>query len=406
MLEPEYLMSVADPVVEIYSQVEQDIIEDIARRVVKTGYFTQTAQWQLQKAKEFGYLQGDVEKILAKATGKSEKEISKLMLEAGVKALASDDAIYRSAGLTPVSLSRSPALKAMILQGTDTTTKLIGNYTKTTAKMSTLAFNNVLDRAYLQITSGAFDPNTAIKRAINDLSTKGINKIAYPSGSSTSVEAAVRRAVTTGINQSCAKLQLARAEELGCELVEVTSHAGARPSHAEWQGAVYCIKGTHKYYGDFYRETGYGTGEGLCGWNCYHNFYPFYEGSSTKSFVRDPAQEYLGKSNDQMYAEQQKQRYYERQVRAARKECSTLNAAIEQAKKSDKEELANELKKDFNRASVKLKGREASLKRFITDTGRTEDQSRVTTAGWNRSVSSKAVWANKKELASKEKKEK
>ena len=392
MLKPEYLMQAADPVVEIYSQVELDILADIARRIVKTGYFTDTAQWQLRKAKEFGYLQGDVNGILSKATGLSRKEVQKLMTAAGSKSLAFDDAIYKAAGMSPVAVSQSPALMAMLLQGVDTTMALIGNYTKTTAKVSTVAFNSILDRAYIQIISGAFDPTTAIKRAIRELTTSGIEKIAYPSGATSSIETAVRRAVTTGVNQSVSKLQLLRAEEMGCELVETSSHAGARPSHAEWQGKVFCIKGHHKRYGDFYRETGYGTGEGLCGWNCYHSFYPYFEGLSTPSFSRDPSSD-AGRTNGDDYELQQKQRYYERKIREAKKECSTIDAAMNSA---TNDELKKELYGDFQKASVKLKQREARLSEFIDETGRTRLRDRELTGAWNRSTSSKAVWANRK----------
>jgi hypothetical protein len=392
MLKPEYLMQAADPVVEIYSQVELDILADIARRIVKTGYFTDTAQWQLRKAKEFGYLQGDVNGILSKATGLSRKEVQKLMTAAGIKSLASDDAIYKAAGLSPAAIAESPALTAMLLQGTDTTMALIGNYTKTTAKVSTVAFNSILDRAFIQITSGAFDQTTAIKRAIRELATSGIEKIAYPSGATSSIETAVRRAVTTGVNQSVSKLQLLRAEEMGCELVETSSHAGARPSHAEWQGKVFCIKGHHKRYGDFYRETGYGTGEGLCGWNCYHSFYPYFEGLSTPSFSRDPSRD-AGRTNGDDYELQQKQRYYERKIREAKKECSTIDAAMNSA---TNDELKKELYGDFQKASVKLKQREARLSEFIDETGRTRLRDREWTGAWNRSTSSKAVWANRK----------
>lgn len=392
MLKPEYLMQAADPVVEIYSQVELDILADIARRIVKTGYFTDTAQWQLRKAKEFGYLQGDVNDILSKATGLSRKEVQKLMTAAGSKSLAFDDAIYKAAGMSPVAVSQSPALMAMLLQGVDTTMALIGNYTKTTAKVSTVAFNSILDRAFIQITSGAFDPTTAIKRAIRELATSGIEKIAYPSGATSSIETAVRRAVTTGVNQSVSKLQLLRAEEMGCELVETSSHAGARPSHAEWQGKVFCIKGHHKRYGDFYRETGYGTGEGLCGWNCYHSFYPYFEGLSTPSFSRDPSRD-AGRTNGDDYELQQKQRYYERKIREAKKECSTIDAAMNSA---TNDELKKELYGDFQKASVKLKQREARLSEFIDETGRTRLRDREWTGAWNRSTSSKAVWANRK----------
>lgn len=392
MLKPEYLMQAADPVVEIYSQVELDILADIARRIVKTGYFTDTAQWQLRKAKEFGYLQGNVQDILAKATGLSQKEVQKLMTAAGSKSLAFDDAIYKAAGMSPVAVSQSPALMAMLLQGVDTTMALIGNYTKTTAKVSTVAFNSILDRAYIQIISGAFDPTTALKRAIKELATSGIEKIAYPSGATSSIETAVRRAVTTGVNQSVSKLQLLRAEEMGCELVETSSHAGARPSHAEWQGKVFCIKGHHKRYGDFYRETGYGTGEGLCGWNCYHSFYPYFEGLSTPSFSRDPSSD-AGRTNGDDYELQQKQRYYERKIREAKKECSTIDAAMNSA---TNDELKKELYGDFQKASVKLKQREARLREFIDETGRTRLRDREWTGTWNRSTSSKAVFANRK----------
>lgn len=392
MLKPAYLVSAADSVVEIYSQVEQDIAADIARRIVKTGYLTDTAKWQLKKAQEFGYLSKNVDKLLAEATGLSTREIRRLMKEAGIKSLAYDDAIYTAAGLTPSAVEKSPALQAMLLQGTDTTLALIGNYTKTTGKVANLAFNNILDRAYIQITSGAFDPNTAIKNAVKEIATSGIEMVAYPSVSYTSLEAAVRRAVTTGVNQSTAKLQLLRAEEIGCELVETSSHAGARPSHQVWQGRVFCLKGKRSGYSDFYSETGYGTGEGLCGWNCYHSFYPYFEGLSTKSFSPDPSAD-AGSSNLVDYERSQKQRYYERQVRNAKKECVTINAAMEEA---PTEALHDELYEQFQRSSVKLKNREAALRKFLQDSVRTRTNEREWTAGFGHSVSSKAVWANRK----------
>ena len=38
-------------------------------------------------------------------------------------------------------------------------------------------------------------------------------------------------------------------------------------------------------YEDFETATGYGTGPGLCGWNCRHNFYPFYPGISVRNYT-------------------------------------------------------------------------------------------------------------------------
>ena len=396
MLSPTYLSGVADEVIDVYSQVEQDIADDIVRRTLKMGYVTDTARWQYRKAQEFGYFQDDVAGILSRAGARSRRQIKLIMSQAATDSLAFDDAIYKHVGLSPLPVAKSPALQALLLQGTDRTMRLISNFTKTTSTMSYEVFGSILDRAYLQILSGAFSPQTAIYNAIRELSQKGITRIAYESAAGNvsydNIDVAVRRAVITGVNQSVSKLQLARAQELGCELVQVSSHSGARPTHAEWQGGIYCINGTKRGYANLVDVTGYGSGDGLCGWNCYHSFFPFFEGLSTSSFSRDPSAD-EGRDNDDDYALSQKQRYYERQIRAAKREASTLNTAMEGAKTEAEKAMYYD---EFQRASVKLKRREAALQAFLDENGRTRDWYRLQTGSWNRSVSAKAVWANRK----------
>lgn len=389
MLTPEYIAGIADSMIDIYAEVEDEIIADIARRIVKTGSITETAAWQIDKARQAGYLQGDVNRILAAASNKSEQEIARLMKEAAVEALSSDDRIYRLAGLTPGSLSESPLLHALLLQGYDSTTKLLNNWTQTRALESELAFRNLSDKAYMRTITGTEDGVTAIRRAVQELGRKGITEVAYPSGAHHNVDFAVRRAVCTGINQTCAKLQLARAEEMGCNLVETSSHAGARPSHAVWQGQVFCISGHSRKYKDFYTETGYGDGDGLCGWNCYHSFFPFFEGLSSQSYSRDPSAD-AGRDNDEDYELSQKQRYYERQIREAKRECITYQSAIDGAGNS---ETAAALKEDYTAAALKLKRREAKLAQFVQETGRTRLRDREGTGIWSVGESNKAKGA-------------
>lgn len=89
----------------------------------------------------------------------------------------------------------------------------------------------------MQITLGGMDYNTAIRSTIKQLSAEGVGAIRYPTGRTDTIEVAVRRAVVTGVNQTALKLQDARADEMGADLVEVSAHAGARPSHAQWRAA-------------------------------------------------------------------------------------------------------------------------------------------------------------------------
>lgn len=126
------------------------------------------------------------------------------------------------------------------------TSGLFRNLTRTTANTAAKQFENALDRAWLQVTSGAFDYNTAIRNAVKDLARTGVQSITYPTSHVDTIETAVRRAVVTGVNQTAAKSQLALMDDLEIDLVEVTAHAGARPSHQDWQGQVYCRKSSSR----------------------------------------------------------------------------------------------------------------------------------------------------------------
>jgi len=391
MLTADYLLNAPAPVVAIFDEVQMDIVADIAKAIVSQGHVTETAAWRTEMLKNFGAFRGDMLKELAHATKLSEREISALMKQAGIDSLQYDDALYRQAGLSPVPLSRSPALQSVILHGVDNTMALVGNFTKTTATVASGAYTNALDRAFLQVMTGAYDPNKALRMAVNDLARQGFERIGYPAGVKTSLEASVRRAVTTGLNQAVGELTLARATEMDSDLVEVTSHAGARPEHAAWQGKIYSISGSHHRYKSLRDETGYGTGQGLCGWNCYHNFYAYIEGVSTPSFRRDPAND-AGRNNDQMYEESQKQRHHERMVRDAKHECVTYFNAAESA---PNEELRGYLLEDFQNSAKKLKNRRDRLDAFLDETGRKSEHEREQVAGFGRSMASRASWAGR-----------
>ncbi len=333
MLKPKYLEQLPDSMVELYSQAEMDILADMARRISTYDYFIPAAQWQYKKLIEMGNYHSHVVQTLSSLTGRTKREIESLMQESGQKALHFDDSIYRKAGLNPPPLSASPALQGVLTSGVEKTNGLFRNLTRTTANTSSKQFEHALDQAYMQITSGAFDYNTAIRSTIKGLAEKGIASVQYPTGRIEYIETAVRRATLTGVNQTALKLQDARADEMGCDLVETTAHAGARPSHAEWQGKIFSRSGTHRKYPDFVKSTGYGTGPGLGGWNCRHSYFPYFEGLSSAAYDRKELAEMNAKTityNGEKlteYEASQKQRYIERQLRRWKREYVGMDAA-------------------------------------------------------------------------------
>ena len=368
----------------LWREVEDSILRDAARRIGKMDTLTETANWQLWRYQQTEAVRNNVVKLLARYSGKSERTIRSLLKKAATEAMEREDAIYYHYGLEPPPFEESPALGNLLTAGARQTNGTWKNLTATTASTVTGAFERTLDAAWGKVSTGAFDYKTAVKQAVDSLADD-LPAVTYPSGHTDTLEVAARRAVLTGVNQTTGKLQLARMDEMGAEFVETSAHGGARPSHAEWQGRRFHRGGPVDYngrhYPDFEETTGYGTGAGLCGWNCRHSFWPCYPdlgapptwtGESLRQLnARDI--EYNGKLYTR-YEISQMQRARERNVRRCKKRYLAEDAAG----------------LDTTDSAVRLKAAHQSLAQFAKDTGSRVDSARVSVPGFGRSASSKA----------------
>lgn len=340
MLTFRQLDDLPDAVLDIITATEREIINDMARRIAKVGAVTETAQWQLSRLEAVGAERDYILRHLNRALDMSEQQLIRLFDEAATRTLATDDAIYRAAGYNPQPLADNAYMQQLIRAGLVKTLTEYRNLTLTTAATATQQFENALDLAYHKVTSGGFSYQQAIRDGIRTLTIKGIAAIQYPTGWVDYLDVAFRRATLTGVNQTAAEVQLRRMDEMGTDLVETTAHHGARTSpgpgpdnHAWWQGRWFSRSRKPSKYPDFYEQTGYGTGPGLCGWNCRHSFFPVIEGLSDRAYSIDQLRQlnartvtYDGKEMS-LYDATQQQRYIERQIRRWKRESSALDAA-------------------------------------------------------------------------------
>ncbi len=335
-LSPRQIGQYPDRLVDLYAKVERDIISDMAKRIAEKDMFIPSAQWQFEKLQEMGMVQNEIVGRLSAVSGKSKDEIRRIITESGYKALNNDAKIYKRAGIDPTEALQSQSVKQALDNGLRMTNGEFENITRTTVNNATMQYFDALDSAYLQVSSGAFDHNTAIRNAIQKLTDNGI-AVANYAGHNDYMETAVRRSILTGVNQAAAKGQEALADELDCDLVEVTAHSGARTgkgiaNHAAWQGKIYSRSGKSTKYPSLVEKTGYGSGAGLCGWNCRHSFYPYIEGSERAytddelKTLNEPKYEYNGERLSE-YEATQKQRYIERQIRKYKREVAGFESA-------------------------------------------------------------------------------
>ena len=384
MLPPSYLDRMPDAFVQLWQQVEEQILQDVARRIGKMDAVTPTANWQLWRYQQTEALRNDVVKLLAKYTGKSEVAIRRLLLQAATEAMEREDAIYYHYDMEPTPFEESAALNNLLDAGARQTCGTWQNLTATTANTVTGAFERTLDAAWLKVSTGAFDYKTAVKQVVDSLADE-MPMVTYPSGHKDSIEVAARRAVLTGVNQTCGKLQEARMDEMGCEFVETSAHGGARPSHAEWQGRQFHRGGAvtykGKYYPDFYEATHYGSGDGIYGWNCSHtHFAIFPELGAPPQWTREELQELNARNIEwnvkkyTAYEISQMQRARERNVRRWKKRYLAEDAAG----------------LDTTDSAVRLRAARQSLKDFTQATGGRVDSARVSVPKFGRSEASRA----------------
>lgn len=408
MITPDWLTSELG-YLQTHKDLQESIIRDIVRRLIKTDFnMSGTAAWQTEKLQQAGMIYSDIVSEISKRTKKSNEDIRKVFSDAKIEVFDYGDEVLKYAGYVPKEFKTlSPKMSRVLNAAFKKTTKEVRNLTMTTASTTQSLFIRSCDLAHIQIASGAFTYQEAIKNAIKN-AAKESTKIIYPSGKVTSLDAAVRRAVLTGTNQTAGKLQEMRADDMDVDLMEITAHNGARPEHAAWQGKVVSRSGRAGYL--TLEEIGYGEVKGFMGANCRHNWHLFFEGISKSAYTPEQLEAFANETvtyNGEklpVWQARDQQRAMERSIRSSKQ----LLVAYDEARKNvftDEERL--QWKSQFNDEAVKLKDKEAKLKDFCEQTGLNRDKFReqvfATTTenglkGFGKSVSQKAVKAHKKEI--------
>lgn len=378
MLTPSYLLHATEPAEEIAEELHQDIMKRIIERIKirfqhgDDHILTAVDKWQIETLQQAGFLLEDIQKEIAKYTGYMQSEIAEAMEDAGVRALEYDDALYQAAGLNPEPLTQSPNLIRIMQRDFESTFGDWENFTRTTAQAAQQTFVSLCDKAYHQAVSGALSPAQAVREALEEIIRDGVY-VEYP-GRRDTIETATARAVRTGISQATAHIQISRMDEYSVDLVIVSSHLGARPSHAEWQGKIYSRTGTE--YPDFVSSTGYGTVGGLCGANCRHSFSPYFEGQ------RNPFKDFDSEKNRKVYEEEQRQRELERRIRDTKRQLLGYQEAG--------------ITEMYDRKAALLQKQNEAYNQYCDEHGLKRRSERIHIARWDRQKAAQARAAAKR----------
>jgi len=382
MINTNRLNSIQSVVFDDFNIIEMDMLINISKLLNASLDVNESniSKWYDEMVLKNKKLNSDQLKVIKKYEKKVKKDIAEMYELIGFETMDHDEKTYLkavqqgllSANPTPYTESNAVLniLKTSIKNADDAY-----NLIRTSAiESSSKEFLRTLSKVQVEVSTGVRDYNSAIRLATRQLSDYGITGQTYVSDSGKtirySMESAVRREIVSPTVKTTGDMQIERMGEYGNNHVEVSSHVGARPDHARWQGYVYMLVGSNSKYRNLTEATNYGDVAGLQGANCRHFFYPFVPGISERTFKHYNAEE-----NDVIYKESQTQRRLERNVVKNKRRVVLSDYTNDQV--------------GFKNESIKLKKSRVELENFMKETGRTQ-QTRLFVHGFDVSLSNKA----------------
>lgn len=361
MLGPEYLAEAGDLVGAVYTQIEDEMLRHLCGLMLSgaetLGQRGETALLLLAQTRS-----AELMAIAESHRGDVSRAVRATVEDAIARSDAADLEVLGDAA-AGFAAATAPVQARLTARGI---AEVLARDNVDMRRGALALWNSAVAGAATKVNTGAATADRAVHEAVREMMREGIGTVSYRDAETgrrtvtNRVDVAVRRHVRTQLHQDGMRRTEALCRESGCQLVEVSSHSGARPSHAAWQGEVYGLDGPCEVGGKRYRgladATGYGSVDGLGGANCRHSFGPWLPGTP-RVYEREPEHP-SGLPNDEVYRLEQGQRRRERAIRQAKRDLAGAQMVAEKDGS-----LANIA--EVERAKARLTARQRGMRDYI-----------------------------------------
>lgn len=359
----ELFQELSQPVIDIYLKIQEELLVNISGRFDSDDpELNNITQWQISKLEQFGGLSEENAKVIRKLSPQAIKELNKMLKEVSEDALQDNDEqlkLWHDEGadlLKPPPITESPVLLAILRSFQRSALQIFNLVNSTMLQQANQIYRDIINTTTASVLLGTKTPQQALRDTINQWADVGVPCLIDKSGKRWGAEGYVSMVTRTMSNNIANDMQEERFQEWGVDLVEISSHIGARPLCAPFQGKIFSLSGRSKRYPSL-ASTSKGQPSGLFGINCGHIQYPYVQG-----FTRKIYNQYPKKENERAYDNSQKQRKLERDIRNAK---TRLRLQQETGDETGIKQ-ANEL----------IKKRQKAMREFINETGRTRRPNR------------------------------
>lgn len=394
-------LNLAAPIANTYGDVENMLLCHIAEQLAANPdtLINATSEWRIKMLAQMGRLNRDSAKIIASMVGKVPSEVEAVVNTAinGVleeNGLTMTDKVSGGIAETLENYDRQ-AVKSkynqvntvMQYKAKQAYVNGVNSVADRFARIQQKALANsqeyldVLNDNALAVVMGEKSRTEALRETINQMCSKGIPAFVDASGKEWSPEAYVNMDIRNTAKNSALAAQWGCMDELDQDVILVSSHSGARPLCAKYQGKFYSRKDKSGVIKDArgkeYRyeplsSTSFGEPAGLFGINCGHRM----RGVSDGAFINREKQ-YDEDENTEEYKQVCEQRRQERKIRTDKTKRDALKAAGD-------DEGAKAL-------SQKIAAENKQLKAYCEQNGLAYQADRIQTYGYSDKSKVKAV---------------
>lgn len=377
MLTPEQIAALQDAAARVADPINDFLLEDIARRIAGAGQLTSTAAYQVWRAQQLGLSQREIKKRLRKLLNVSHGELRRLLTQSAE--VGYDFDIKRLPYVQALPFEQNAALQQIVSAAVRLAQDDFTNLTQTLGMVGPNgaalplrdAYRECMDYAFKQVSTGAADYNTAIRRATKNLADLGVRIIEYESGVHTSIEAATRRNIMGGLGLMMEQITQRNHDDLGADGWEISAHANSAPDHEPIQGRQYTDAEYEALNNSLRRRIGT--------LNCGHVAFPILLGINSPQYTQDELRAFR-EDNDKGiayegrhytgYEATQMQRKVERSIRKQK------NRILVDEATGDAEKLRTD--------QIRLRRLSEEYKRFAKAAGLRTEPERAMVAGFGR----------------------
>ena len=275
---------------------EQNVLNRIGKRIKKYGKLSLADVKSINNIATVKQDMDAITKELAKVTGYNISQIEQMYGELLEEQHLANQPLYDYRGKKFVPFAENRELQAIARAYAKTTGETMINLAKTKAlcildhngnvKGLQRAYTDVLDKAVMQVTTGATDFHTAMRDSIIELGGSGV-RVDYGGGVTRRLDTVVRQNLLWGAKQASTEYNTMIGEELGCDGVEVDAHSNPRESHRFMQGQQYSLHGKKTINGVVYEDfEASGASIALQDYGCLHYRTPILLGISEPRFSK------------------------------------------------------------------------------------------------------------------------